>query len=915
MVSKITPKIDSITTAELDTICAENTLTITPNKRTCSNLTDRAVAYKMQDKKACKVPDIFDLDRWVRESFSDLRMANIAPFSRAAIISESAYAGYWVKEFSFDQSVCESLNVSDYLNPMIKADKVASRWKFGHDYPCDTPLSGRYKEWRLRVYEQLSKSGFVTINQAIEMLIEAVRTGKLSVPDNIAIYSFDEIPPLYQDLFNVLATKSQVLKVEVQSDKKAMWQKIGLKNKASQYETVARWALEYHTNNPGKRIAIVVPDMEANKKRIIRELDDLFKPQWSLDLQAYKLAYDVSLGDKLTSFSFVSDALFTLSINTELENIENISRLFRIPSIKHFNIERYSRYKYANKIMDNGAFEKPLSTIYMHQECPLQIRNRLSDFEEILQLAPMIQLPSEWAKTFSEALDALGWLRDAGTSEYISNGIDGFKECFDKLGGLDLHLGAIERVLAHKLLSSYCEFHTVGASVGDTPISIFGTLEAAGLQFDTYWVVDCNAEVFPSMVSLNDCLPITLQIEKEAPHSSVLREFEYTNRLFDRYKSSCSQMYSSYVLENEKSVKVNPAYVLQSVPEVPSINEIICDDLLSRKELHYQRFNVVSSLDVEPAPVKFSTDGLKTVKGGTGLVDSALRCSMGAYIKHELGFRELSSNRSIGYTSKERGDIFHEALEFFWIEIKKITMSQDFKNDHETLVGLTHENIFTLLDEGIETGLFWVARDDVPVMLRGSEKELIMRTLLQWIEIEKDRTPFNVVAIEMTKLVMLGDYAVKVRLDRIDEVILPNSHLAVAIDYKSGENDINQALARKFSSQLPLASLLSISNSTSAKERPVFDGSIDAVGYANIRLNNASISGIGQGDDLIGLGIADASKHRSRSAPKGWDKLKIHWKENMIDSISNYASGKLTYTPSKQACEYCPNKNYCDYSA
>jgi probable DNA repair protein len=914
MLSKRTPKIDSITTAELDVICGENTLTITPNKRTCANLTDRSVEYKMQEKKACKVPDIYDLDRWIRESFSSLRMANVSPFSRAAIISESAFAGYWVKEFSFDESICESLNVKDYLNSMIKADKIASRWKFGHDYTCDTPLSGRYKDWRKRVYSQLEKNGFVTINQALDMIILALNTGALKLPGNIALYSFDEIPPLYQDLFDTLASKSTVFRIEVQNDKSAEWHKVGLNNKTEQYETAARWAMEYHVNNPSKRLAIVIPDMASNKKRMIRELDDLFKPQWSLDLQSYKLAYDVSLGNKLTSFSFVSDALFTLSINTTLENVESLARLFRIPSIKHFNIERFSRHKYANKILCDGAFEKPLSSLYMHQECPMQIRKRLMDFDDIMSKSPVVQLPSEWAKTFSSVLDLLGWLRDAGASELISNGIDGLKSCFDKLGALDLHIGSIDRLLAHKLLSSYCEYHTVGASVGDTPISIFGTLEAAGLQFDAFWVLDCNADVFPSMVSLNDCLPIALQKETGAPHSSVSREFEYTNRLFDRYKSSCSQLYTSYVSENEKNVKVNPAYVLNAVPEVPSLSAIIYENLLSRKELHFQRFNVVTTADNEPAPINFSEGPHKLLKGGTVLVDDTLRCSMGAYIKHELGFREINCDRSIGYTSKERGDIFHEALEYFWKGIKHITKSQDNTTDHETLVTLKHQEIVSMIDEGIETGFFWVSRDDIPVMLKGSEKKLIMRTLMQWLEIEKDRVPFNVVAIEMTKTVMLGDYAVKVRLDRIDEVICANSNIAVALDYKSGENEINQALASKFTTQLPLASLPNASNSRNPKAKKEFNADITAIGYANIRLNNPNVSGIGEGNELVDLGVADASKHRLRSAPKGWGELKKYWKESMITSISSYASGKLTYTPSTQACKYCPNNKFCQYS-
>jgi hypothetical protein len=161
---------------------------------------------------------------------------------------------------------------------------------------------------------------------------------------------------------------------------------------------------------------------------------------------------------------------------------------------------------------------------------------------------------------------------------------------------------------------------------------------------------------------------------------------------------------------------------------------------------------------------------------------------------------------------------------------------------------------------------------------------------------------------------MLGDYAVKVRLDRIDEVICANSNIAVALDYKSGENEINQALASKFTTQLPLASLPNASNSRNPKAKKEFNADITAIGYANIRLNNPNVSGIGEGNELVDLGVADASKHRLRSAPKGWGELKKYWKESMITSISSYASGKLTYTPSTQACKYCPNNKFCQYS-
>jgi hypothetical protein len=39
----------------------------------------------------------------------------------------------------------------------------------------------------------------------IELIITAIKNGKLSLPDNIFTFAFDEIPPLYHELFDVIA--------------------------------------------------------------------------------------------------------------------------------------------------------------------------------------------------------------------------------------------------------------------------------------------------------------------------------------------------------------------------------------------------------------------------------------------------------------------------------------------------------------------------------------------------------------------------------------------------------------------------------------------------------------------------------------------------------------------------------------
>ena len=885
-------KVNSITQQELVALAQTKNLTITPNNRTAATLTDRVVSFILDSNNttACVTPNIVPLSRWIAGVFSELRASNIMPFSNLSIIAETDYISYWIRAMHFDDMNESLVNPSEWISDAISADKSLSRWEV-NEYQPDSNLTSSFKRWRKKVHSELQYKGFVTQSKAIELIIDAIKAKKLSLPQNVFLYAFDEMPPLYKTLFNTIKEYAGLDELKPVREK-SRWLTVETEDENKQLETVARWASKVIETEPTKTICIVSPDLKQDKKAIIKSLNAVFEPQSMLpDSGSYSAPYDVSLGKSLALIPIYRRALYYLGINDGIVPSEDVLNIVKDPFTTSTHKEKMQRRKFANVMRDNRGIKTSLVQLAMRSSCPSSFATALNGFVRTLTQHPEFLLPSRWAQLFHNALSALGWAKGVRMNEFELAGLDKWKVALDSLSCLDIHTGEVSKSLALKILNQYCNNLLVTPQLKGSPISVMGTLEAAGLDFDYIWVLNCNDNIFPAPASLNSCLPVNLQIEKKMPHSSGEREFDFTEQLFTRYSGSCDELYTSYIKKDKYGAKKAASILEHACGDVEPEN-ITDNDIINYKEIAYKQFSVYE----QPDEIGFQKLENNIVPGGVAVLDKVQLCPMQAITNIRLKVNDHTPNYTMGITGAERGEILHNALEFFWDEL--MGQRQKGQYDSDNLKALDTNSLRELLNASVDSAFFWLDREDIEPALIEKERQMMLSKLNQWIELEKNRDTFNVIALEKTDFVNLGGLKIKIRKDREDEIIdSNNNHKTLALDIKSREESISSAFSSSMpKSQLPLAAL---------------SGNIDGIAYLNVIPHSPSISGVINSESSDDMQLLSEHKYK---APKDWDKLKDLWLKLFSKKIGEYVSGVANYTPSVAACMYCAKKSLCRHS-
>ena len=198
------------------------------------------------------------------------------------------------------------------------------------------------------------------------------------------------------------------------------------------------------------------------------------------------------------------------------------------------------------------------------------------------------------------------------------------------------------------------------------------------------------------------------------------------------------------------------------------------------------------------------------------------------------------------------------------------------------------------------------SRCDLPPRLRALECRRLAAVAAAWLNLERRRRPFRVIAIEQRHNLAAGRLQLRTRIDRIDE--LPGGQLAV-IDYKTGRPNPRQWLdPRVTEPQLPLYCLN-------------LDGAqLDAVLFAMVRSREreCGFRGVARQPETW---PKMSSQGQSRLlAERGWDsfdEILVHWRTALPTLGNAFVDGCATVDPvdPQQACKFCDLVTLCRISA
>jgi RecB family exonuclease len=181
-----------------------------------------------------------------------------------------------------------------------------------------------------------------------------------------------------------------------------------------------------------------------------------------------------------------------------------------------------------------------------------------------------------------------------------------------------------------------------------------------------------------------------------------------------------------------------------------------------------------------------------------------------------------------------------------------------------------------------------VAEAKVDEPLAGLERKRLAKLARDWLDVERERDPFEVVAIEEKRKLTAGGLEFSGRIDRMDRLA---SGMYALLDYKGGTTSRNDWLGeRPEEPQLPIYAVNA-------------DEDVAAVAFARLKAGDLRFSGYSREKGLL----------PKVEIYRDWPSLVAGWKKELDALGAGFASGDARVDPKKllQTCRYCDLQPLC----
>jgi probable DNA repair protein len=396
----------------------------------------------------------------------------------------------------------------------------------------------------------------------------------------------------------------------------------------------------------------------------------------------------------------------------------------------------------------------------------------------------------------------------------------------------------------------------------DAPIQVLGVLESVGLEFDALWVSGLTDDAWPLHAKPNPFIPPALQKKAGIPEASAEATLERGKRITEGWLGAAAEVVVSYPVREEDRELIGSPLIsgVSSLLETPE----------TRTYARYR--DVIFSARRQEAVEDGQAPALATKipKGGTRILSDQAACPFRAFARHRLGAEALEEPVE-GLDARARGLLLHTLMKELWTDLKDSTGLQG--------------NVEPAIERAAKAA---VAEAKLEGPFAALEEKRLAKLAREWLEVERQREPFEVVAMEEKRKLTVSSLELNGRIDRMDKLEAGGHAL---IDYKTGKPSPNEWLGeRPDDPQLPLYAL-------NAKE------DISAVAFAKLRTGEMRYMGFSDREELI----------PSVKPAKDWKALFAGWKKELETLGSGFASGDARVDPKQllHTCRYCDLQPLC----
>jgi probable DNA repair protein len=406
------------------------------------------------------------------------------------------------------------------------------------------------------------------------------------------------------------------------------------------------------------------------------------------------------------------------------------------------------------------------------------------------------------------------------------------------------------------------------------------------------WVTGLSDDAWPLTARPNPFIPAVLQRRAGIPEASAEASLALDRHITEGWLRGATDVVLSHALVEGGEAGGEQARAASALIRHVALSGGIEAPVVARYAEQLQaigRQEPIVEVGLMPLPVPTS------LRGGATVLRDQSACAFRGFARHRLGATPLLAPAG-GLDAAERGTLLHRVLNLVWSELKSHTglISKEADAMHQLVKDAAGKAIREVHDKGAESlaGRFAVI-----------ERDRLVRVVVEWLDYERERAPFNVVACEQSRQATLAGLSMTLRLDRLDR--LEDGTHAI-IDYKTGQARVASWLGeRPDEPQLPLY-------------LHTAEQDISTIAYARVkRGERGKVFGFAGVSAVDGL-LPDVTPiEQQRGMPdKGyvsWDVLVESWDTALTALANDFTHGVATVDPKHGGltCAQCDLHGIC----
>jgi ATP-dependent helicase/nuclease subunit B len=633
--------------------------------------------------------------------------------------------------------------------------------------------------------------------------------------------------------------------------------------------TIADWAAANLRSTTGFRAWICIPDLNLRRAEVVDALDPVLA-----------VSYAVAGGTPLSEFAPVRAALGLLGASLGPVPFERFSALWRAPELHASDAEAGAAALLDVHLRNEGPSEADLAGWLALTEriaaahrvgavaAAQRLQGALRAVEDLRGSHPI----SRWVPVWIAAFEAGPWALRHRWSSVEYQAAERFRELLGTLAAADSILGTHSRSSAQRVLQRAARDTAFQVQTGIPPIWVSGQLIDPWLNYGGLWVGGCRDARWPPPADPIPLLPVRLQREFGVTAAAPESQLQYALDLQNRWARRAGECVFSYA---------DPGDGRPAVPSplLPGAGSTVPPAL---PRPHWR------ALLLDAPQLERFTDEIAPPFGhgertrGVATLKAQSRCAFRGFAETRLGTEDLV--RPVpGFNDRERGELMHHALEHIWSSLR----------DSSALHSISPDAQARLLDEAVTGALAKVCRvRDPGPRWRLREQERMRNLLPKWLDVEREREPFEVEQLEQGKqLVRHATLDFSLRIDRVDRLA---DGSRVLIDYKTGMAAVDWRGERPDNPQLPMYALW----------RPE---ALVAVAYGRVNAGNCSFVAETERRTIF--------KKNGRESPlegmPSFAALIELWSRRIESLAADFAAGRAAVAPTPQACRTCRLHGLC----